>query len=65
MPRVRSRGENCPYCGWRREVLVNLDTQQPMNAKLPQGCKYGRKCIEEVRDKALLAPFEDGKMRRR
>jgi len=62
---MRNRGETCPYCHAYREVTINLDTNQPTGAKLPQGCLYARKCIEEVRDKALLAPFEDGKMRRR
>lgn len=65
--RYRNRTEDCPYCGHKREIEVNLDTQQPVRALIPTAphCTRGWKCIEEMRDKALLAPFADGKTRLR
>lgn len=71
MPNMRNRGETCPYCGKYREVTVNLDDQSVPAATLPGlgGVSFCIKgdvsCIEEMRDKALLAPFADGKMRKR
>lgn len=69
MPRMRNRGETCPYCGKHREVTVNLDENHVVSAILPglgglSFCTKGdTSCIEEMRDKALLAPFADGKTR--
>lgn len=69
MPRMRNRGEVCPYCNRPREVTVNLDTEEAVSAILPglgsmSFCIKGdRSCIEELRDKALLSPFADGKTR--
>lgn len=65
MPRMRDRGEQCPYCYGQRGVTVNLDEKLAVSARLPKCCLYGAKCIEELRDKALLAPFEEGKVRLR
>lgn len=69
MPNMRNRGETCPYCHKHREVTVNLDEKHAVSAVLPglNGTSFCIKgdasCIEEMRDKALLAPFADGKMR--
>lgn len=71
MPNMRNRTETCPYCGKRREVTVNLDERHATAAVLPgmNGVSFCIKgdqtCIEEMRDKALLAPFADGKTRLR
>lgn len=67
MPRVRNRSEICPYfwCKNYREILLNLETGQPIKVVLPEGCTNKRACMEEMRDKARLAPFEDGKTRMR
>lgn len=71
MPRMRNRAEICPYCGKRREVTVNLDEQVATAAVLPglggvSFCIKGdQSCVEEMRDKALLSPFADGKTRLR
>lgn len=71
MPRMRNRAETCPYCNKRREVTVDLDEQHATSAVLPglNGTSFCIKgdasCIEEMRDKALLAPFADGKTRTR
>lgn len=66
MPRFRNRAETCPYCHGRREVTVNLDEQAPTRAEIPGECiRDHQKCVEEMRDKALLAPFADGKTRLR
>jgi hypothetical protein len=62
---MRNRAETCPYCHKRREVTVNLDSKQVTVVLMSPTCRYGAKCMEEVRDKALLAPFEDGKVRQR
>jgi hypothetical protein len=69
MARFRNRCETCPYCHKRREVTVNLDEKHAVAAILPgmNGASFCIKgdtsCIEEMRDKALLAPFADGKTR--
>jgi hypothetical protein len=66
MPRMRNRTEPCPYCNARREITVNLDTNQPTQAEIPGECiRNHQACVEEMRDKALLAPFADGKARLR
>jgi hypothetical protein len=67
MPRLRNRGEVCFYCRATREVTVNLDDKTVFSATMPMACKYGiTKCVEEMRDKALLpAGFEEGKVRHR
>lgn len=62
---MRNRTEECPYCHKRRGITVNLETEQVWEIDLPIDCLYGWKCIEEIREKALLAPFADGKVRRR
>jgi hypothetical protein len=44
--------------------MVNLDERLVMKASVPMSCNGDPiKCIENTRDKALLAPFEDGKTR--
>ena len=67
MPKLRNRTETCPYCHMRRGVTVNLETEEVVSVETPMvQCLYGYpKCVEELRDKALLAPFEDGKTRHR
>jgi hypothetical protein len=67
MPNMRNRGEVCPYCHTHRDVTVNLDTQEVASLTLPHGCLYRfpPRCVEELRDKALQAPFADGKTRLR
>lgn len=65
MPRCRVRGEQCPRCKLSVNVMVDLDMRAVMQAHVPMGCIGDPiKCIENVRDKALLAPFEDGKTRK-
>jgi hypothetical protein len=66
MPKMRNRTETCSYCHMRRGVTVNLETKEVVSVEMPMvNCLYGQKCVEEMRDKALLAPFEDGKVRLR
>jgi hypothetical protein len=61
----RNRAETCPYCRGYRAVDINLGEMLVLRAYLPPNCKYGYSCIQEIRDKALLVPFEDGKTRTR
>lgn len=64
MPQCRVRGEQCPQCKGTINVMVNLDERLVMKASVPMSCNGDPiKCIENTRDKALLAPFEDGKTR--
>jgi len=65
MPQMRNRGEICPYCRVHRDVTVNLETKEVFRLALPHGCLYRfpPRCVEEMRDKALLEPFADGKVR--
>ncbi len=64
MPKMRNRAELCPHCGKTREVIVNLDDQSVYTAATPPECPHRMRCISMVRDRALLAVFEDGKTRR-
>ncbi len=66
MPRMRSRGEDCPDCHRRRYVEVNLDDRLVTKVEMPTACiRDVIKCIEDVRDKCFLEPFADGKVRLR
>lgn len=66
MARYRNRTELCPYCHCTRSCTINLDIGMVTALTLPRPqCKYGGSCVAEVRDKALLEPFEDGKVRTR
>ena len=66
MPAFRNRTEDCPYCGGKREITLNMDEKMPTRAEIPASCfRNHQACVEEMRDKALLAPFADGKTRMR
>lgn len=66
MARVRSREQLCPDCHCKRSVIVNLDNRTVITGSIPPQCIHGMMdCMTEMRDKALLAPFEDGKVRTR
>lgn len=65
MARFRNRSERCWRCHLIREVVVNLDEGTVTDVHIHRGtCLHLRDCMEEMRDKAMRAPFADGSVRR-
>ena len=64
MPRMRNREEICGLCKGQRSVTINLDDDSVYACNISKTCiRNPAECMQDVRDKARLGPYEDGKTR--